>query len=211
MKIYYKIKTYLSKAAAAEACRNSEKKKIPVLEAALRFGKIPTGTQICIKAIQTHMEGMLRENASQAIYRITHFMGYGDYLERCQMKDNKLQIIEAIAVNEVSASSLADRLMELPEIIRQKTSAPDCRLIFSTIHSSKGLEYDTVYLMDAKDGIFPENVIKNKKAASQEEQKTFEEERRLYYVGVTRAKNQLHIFSFRDGCTFTRELIGKTI
>ncbi len=39
--------------------------------------------------------------------------------------------------------------------------------------------------------------------------KLYEEERRLFYVGVTRAKNNLCIFSFRDGATFSRELLGK--
>jgi DNA helicase-2/ATP-dependent DNA helicase PcrA len=208
MQIYYKIGTYMNKAAAMEACAVSEKKEMPVLEAALRYVKIPTGTQISVKSMKTHLEGLLAESASQAINRIVRFMGYGAYLERAHLKDNKVRIIEAIAVNEMSAVSLVERLEELATIIREKESDKDCKLIFSTIHSSKGLEYDTVYLMDAKDGIFPETVITNRKRASTEELKTYEEERRLYYVGVTRAKNHLVIFRFKDGSTFTGELLG---
>ena len=81
----------------------------------------------------------------------------------------------------------------------------------STIHSSKGLEYDRVYLMDAKDGIFPEKVITNPRKASKDELKIYEEERRLYYVGVTRAKEVLCIFRFIEGATFTDELLGLDI
>jgi DNA helicase-2/ATP-dependent DNA helicase PcrA len=209
LKIYYKIGTYMSKAAALEACQLSAQKELPVLEAALRFGKIPAGTQKAVKSMQTNLEMLLKESASQAVSRIVRVMGYSDYLERAHVNDGKLRILEALAVNEVSADRLLERMQELSEIIRGKKSSPDCKLIFSTIHSSKGLEYDTVYLMDAIDGIFPETIVKDRNQASMEERKIYEEQRRLYYVAVTRAKNHLNIFSFKDKSTFTYELLGK--
>ena len=207
--IYYKIGTYLSKAAAMDACRYSEEKGIPVLSAALACVEIPEGTRKSVKAIQTHLEGLLHEKADKAIYRIVHFMGYGAYLERMRMKDDKLSILSAIASNEPSALRLVERLRELAQIMREKQTTTDCSLIFSTIHSSKGLEYDAVYLMDVKDGIFPETVLADPKQASLEEWKAYEEERRLFYVGVTRAREQLFIFTFPEKGTFTDELLGK--
>lgn len=208
LQIYYKIGTYMNRQAAREACRISENRGIPILEAALRYGSIPEGTRKSVKAMQTHLEGLLCESAAQALYRIHKFMGYGDYLERAHIHSGKIQILEAIAANEPSAMRLVERLRELSAILQEKLPGQDCKLIFSTIHSSKGLEYDTVYLLDAKDGIFPEKGIPDRKRASQEELKLYEEERRLYYVGVTRAKNNLVIFSFPDGAAFTRELLG---
>jgi DNA helicase-2/ATP-dependent DNA helicase PcrA len=157
--------------------------------------------------MQTHLEALLEDSAVSAVYRIVRDMGYGDFMERAHIKDSKIPILEAIAAGEPSALRLVERLQELSDIIREKKSAGDCKLIFSTIHSSKGLEYDTVYLIDAKDGIFPETVIKNRKGASKEELKLYEEERRLYYVGVTRAKNHLAIFRFPGSSTFTGELL----
>ena len=94
-------------------------------------------------------------------------------------------------------------------IIREKEPDWDCQFILSTIHSSKGLEYDTVYLMDAMDGVFPETVIRNRRKSEPKEIAQYEEERRLYYVGVTRAKNKLNIFTFSGENTFTDELVGK--
>lgn len=211
MQIYYKIGTYMNKLAAMEACRISAGKNISVLEAVLNFGKIPAGTRRSVKSIQTYMQGLLEEPAEKAIYRITHFMGYCEYPERSHIKDSKIQILEALAANEASALSLVEHLQELSVLIKEKTYNPDCKFILSTIHSSKGLEYDRVYLMDAKDGIFPEKVIKNRSQASKEELNVYEEERRLYYVGVTRAKNNLCIFSFKDGATFSRELFGQDL
>ena len=211
MQIYYKIGTYMSKMAALEACRISEEKNISVLEAALQFGKIPAGTKKSVKSMQTHMQGLLTESASKAIYRITHFMGYLDYLERYHIKDSKIQILEALATNEPSAMGLVERLHELSSFIQEKKYDTECKLILSTIHSSKGLEYDKVYIMDAKDGIFPESVIKNRQQASKEELKEYEEERRLYYVGVTRAKNTLCLFTFKGESTFSGELLKMNI
>lgn len=60
------------------------------------------------------------------------------------------------------------------------------RIILSTIHQSKGLEWDTVFVMSLADGHFP-----NKRALYEND--GLEEERRLFYVAVTRAKNNLHL------------------
>lgn len=210
MQIYYKISTYMSKLVAIEACRISQEKGITILDAALDYGKIPAGTRKSVKAIQTHLNRILEEDGGKAIYRIIHFMGYQDYLEKANIKDSKLSIIKAIAYNEPSVLALISRLDELATLIKEKPYDSECKFILSTIHSSKGLEYDKVYIMDVVDGIFPENVIANyeKSKAKDDEVKEYEEERRLYYVGVTRAKNELCIFEFDEGSTFTNELLG---
>ena len=67
-------------------------------------------------------------------------------------------------------------------------------MILSTIHSSKGLEYDTVYLLDVFDGLLPTVT----EPQSVEEQKQYQEERRLFYVAMTRARNHLFLFSCCD-------------
>lgn len=54
-----------------------------------------------------------------------------------------------------------------------------------TMHGAKGLEYDTVFILGANEGVVP-----HRKAAMEEET---EEERRLFYVAMTRAKRQLTI------------------
>ncbi|MDE7188408.1 MAG: ATP-dependent helicase, partial [Lachnospiraceae bacterium] len=82
-------------------------------------------------------------------------------------------------------------------------------LILSTIHSSKGLEYDTVYLLDVVDGIFPEDTPKSLKAMDKKERAAYEEERRLFYVGVTRAKNNLEVFKLDQKSSFCEELVRK--
>lgn len=208
MQIYFKIGTYLSKMGAIEACRISEEKGIPVIDSALRYGRIPKGTEKSLKAMKTHIESILEESAYKAVYRIVNFMGYSAYLERAKIKDGKISILQALAANEKTPEDFLNRLDELAMIIKNKKNNYDCKFTLSTIHSSKGLEYDTVYIMDVKDGVFPEKVVANRKKATDEEIKTYEEERRLYYVAVTRAKNQLCIFDFKDSSTFNNQLLG---
>lgn len=64
----------------------------------------------------------------------------------------------------------------------------DDYLVLSTVHSAKGLEWDAVYIIHACDGMFPSDMA----CRSEEE---IEEERRLFYVAMTRARRYLHVFS----------------
>ena len=57
-----------------------------------------------------------------------------------------------------------------------------------TMHSSKGLEFDTVFLPGWEEGLFP-----HQKSIDEKGQKGLEEERRLAYVGITRAKHEVYI------------------
>ena len=82
-----------------------------------------------------------------------------------------------------------------------------CPFVLSTIHSSKGLEYERVILMDVADGLLPKNLPDQD--ASEEELEAYEEERRLFYVGMTRAKQELQIITFRKAgleSTFSQEI-----
>ena len=182
--------------------------KISVLDAAIEYGNLPEGTKKNCKIMKPHLGLMNNERPEKAICRIVDYMGYGDYLERQNMKDSKIFILKSIAANESTLQHFIGRLTELAQIIKEKENDSDCKFILSTIHSSKGLEYDNVYLMDVCDGVFPENV-RDSKSATPEEMKEYEEERRLFYVGVTRAKNTLCIFKSDKVSTFCNELLNK--
>ena len=102
------------------------------------------------------------------------------------------------------------RLQELAQVIREKEQGPDGKVILSTIHSSKGLEYDNVVLMDVINGVFPSKIIKNFKTATPQEKNECEEERRIFYVGMTRAKDKLTIFKYSgEPSIFVGELLPK--
>ncbi|MCI7136582.1 MAG: ATP-dependent helicase [Candidatus Limivicinus sp.] len=189
MNLYYKLNARLSKQEAQEAVRRCPE-SMSVLEYLAEDFPLSGFKRKQCRALLTHMNNMLTENAGSAVYRIVKYMGYGAYLKQREMGEGKAEILQALGNQEPSPARLLDRLDELSGIIRSHESN-DSRFILSTIHSSKGLEYDRVFLMDTIDGILPSQ-------AADEDRALMEEERRLFYVGMTRAKNELNIFTFRQ-------------
>jgi DNA helicase-2/ATP-dependent DNA helicase PcrA len=110
---------------------------------------------------------------------------YDDFSKR--IKD--VEMFAEIAARYRSLGSfLADMALEPPteSVIGMEPGHEDEKLVLSTIHSAKGLEYNSVFIIWALDGRFPSMYA----ASSLDE---MEEERRLMYVATTRAKDRLLI------------------
>jgi DNA helicase-2/ATP-dependent DNA helicase PcrA len=128
---------------------------------------------------------------------------YDDFNKR--KKD--LDIFMNIAGNYRSIDSfLSDMALDPPQDSVIDVEAPEDeheQLTLSTIHSSKGLEWHSVFILHALEGFFPSS-------QSFEKLETMEEERRLMYVATTRAKQNLyicypmHIFDRQKGITFSK-------
>ena len=103
---------------------------------------------------------------------------------------NDLIQLEAIAARYQSRMEfLAEMTLDPPSSTQELPADPfldEDYLILSTIHSAKGLEWDSVYVIHAADGNIPSDMA----TGSPEE---IEEERRLFYVAMTRAKNHLSV------------------
>lgn len=111
---------------------------------------------------------------------------YDDYPKRARDLDHLQTIAERYQELEAFLSDLA---LEPPDGRAAGGEAPDRddeRLILSTIHSAKGLEWQCVFVMWVVDGRFPSVY-----AFGEDEE--LEEERRLFYVAVTRAKRYLYL------------------
>lgn len=243
LQVYYKLSTYISKENAVRICEISKEKNLGVLETAIFHGGLQPKVRESCMEICSGLKKLLKDTAEQAVNRIVRELGYGDYLERAGLGDGRLFVLRALARNEESPRRLVERLAELQEIIKEKENDPKCKFILSTIHASKGLEYDTVYLMDVIDGIFPEGGPEQGKQAGEKgrdsrclsgwgiggkdtggkrygdsmpgsmradadsDLEAYEEERRLFYVGVTRAKERLLVFTVNRKSIFAKELV----
>jgi DNA helicase-2/ATP-dependent DNA helicase PcrA len=84
---------------------------------------------------------------------------------------------------------LTELTLDPPQATSDRAGAPfldDDYLILSTIHSAKGQEWKSVFILNAVDGCLPSDLATGTSAE-------IEEERRLLYVAMTRARDQLHV------------------
>lgn len=140
-----------------------------------------------------------------AIQYIRHSIGYDEYLKEYAMGrgikgDDLLEVLDELMDKSHAYKTWEEWFKAIEQYSetlkirsRQRFEAAEgVRLL--TMHGAKGLEYDVVYIPDANDGLMP-----HKKAATESDK---EEERRMFYVAMTRAKNDLRVY-------FTRERYGK--
>ncbi|MCQ2609667.1 MAG: ATP-binding domain-containing protein, partial [Lachnospiraceae bacterium] len=102
-------------------------------------------------------------------------------------------ILKDYAKNMSAHTILSDFLYEIA-LVSSTDDLDDTKdkLTLMSLHASKGLEYDTIYLTGMNEGVFP-----SYQAVSSEDNNDIEEERRLCYVGITRARKHLYLSSSR--------------
>ncbi len=137
-----------------------------------------------------------------AINYIRKGIGYEEYLkEYAEMRrikmDELLDILDELQENAKEFKTYAEWFSYMEEYKEElKRQAVESRekntdsVTIATMHSSKGLEFNVVFIADANEGITP-----HKKAVLPPD---VEEERRLFYVAMTRAKDDLYILSAKE-------------
>lgn len=180
----------------------SKENTISLYEALLRVEDIENIDKNTKKRI-THFMKMLKEftvlrdrlNLCELTLQVMEESGYlesfgqdktdKDYFRRknveellISIKDYNRQHPEATLQNYLGDVSLRS------EIDEWDASAP--RVSLMTLHNAKGLEFDTVFIVGLEDGLIPHR-------KSQEDEQQYEEERRLLYVGITRARKKLFL------------------
>jgi DNA helicase-2/ATP-dependent DNA helicase PcrA len=139
-----------------------------------------------------------RETASAAIARVLDQSGYLQDLreERSEEAEGRVEnLAELVSAAreyenrepEPSLAAFVDRLSLLSEA-DESEGAQDARVLLMTLHAAKGLEFPAVIIAGLEEGLFPHS-------RSADEDETLEEERRLCYVGMTRARLRLFLTS----------------
>ena len=164
----------------------SSKQRGELLELKRKFKKLNTLSPA--KAIEFIRDEL---GYDKTLRRICDSLGFSeDYI------GNLLDILVSIARNEKTIVSLANHLNSLEEEMTLSYKNKHSNSVtLSTIHSAKGLEWEQVYLIDLLEGIIPER--ETIKADKNGQKELLEEERRLFYVGMTRAKRQLTLCSVK--------------
>ena len=149
-----------------------------------------------IERLQYDLKMLGRMGPFAAINYIRHVMGYEEYLKEYAefRRMNAEDLMEVL--NELQESARAyktydewfaymERYKKEMDEMRKRQQEVKEGVHLATMHSSKGLEYDKVFILDAAEGITP-----YKKAVLDAD---LEEERRMFYVAMTRAKKELTI------------------
>lgn len=207
MDIYYKFGSPISKIAAVSACEESLRTGKSILEELVRCPHLSrSGTEAAMD-LQAILSALPEQPAEAALAQIWNILNYSSYVNRQKLDTGKYDILCLLAKQERSPMDLLRRLQELRGLIKEHVNQSQTKLTLSTVHSSKGLEYDRVFLLDVLEGILPAKRQQELKTA--EDIQNYEEDRRIYYVAMTRAKHQLCLFTCpgRDS-QFTAEILS---
>lgn len=150
-----------------------------------------TGKIRYIAAMIDRLKAMTPVKAMETILYQIGYLGYLEYSSGTgySIQAQKLNILLSLASRTKTVEDFLNRIDELDEIVVQHSERSDARLTLTTVHSAKGLEFDTVVLLDCMDDIFPAHSAVEKWKLGMEEE--MEEEARLFYVACTRAKKRL--------------------
>jgi DNA helicase-2/ATP-dependent DNA helicase PcrA len=154
--------------------------------------KAVTAWKQFVETISQLEDETTRKSAAKML-RIVMDAGYDDYLkENYANYRNRLEDLEQLSVFAYQFGSVEDFLTQLALLTNVEAEDGDPanrdaeQIRLSTIHQAKGLEFDVVFVIMLCDGLFPS-------ARSMENADGEEEERRLFYVAITRAKNELYL------------------
>lgn len=199
-RIYYKMNRYISKAMLEYSMNSNSDKNI--IDRILEMDELKDFQRNRLEELKKEFIFLTRSTPAQSLFYIKRSFNYFDYIKNyCENTGISFDylcklfgILELIAQECLSIHDFLNRLEELKLMFEEKSGYSNNRdtITLTTIHSSKGLEYDVVFMIDLKESEIPgANVIES--AKKNDDYSVLEEERRLFYVGMTRAKEYIYL------------------
>jgi DNA helicase-2/ATP-dependent DNA helicase PcrA len=211
-RIAYKMNAFISKEMLTYVQTTQVSRSVFDVLVEIPFLKdFQTRTQ---ESVRNKFEALARLRPYDAIHFIETDLGYLDYVQHnaqrlgisMQFARTRLDAYKAIAKPLKSGLDFIERIDVLSTAMTSIQRTGDAPLTLSTIHGVKGLEFDSVFLIDVNTGVFP--------GPRSDSGDALEEERRLFYVALTRARHRfelLHIHfvcgAFNGDSRFIEELI----
>ena len=194
-RIYFKLNAYIKK----DFITKLEFKPYNqcVLESLLDLDELNDFYLNKITSLRNDFKRLKRMKMEDKIDCILYELGYGDYLDNFNEFSNLnynliFDLIKYLSKDLKTFDEFIEKLDNLKELLKNASSSKS-NISISTIHSAKGLEYDNVFIIDLIDGEFPQKSVLNSF-----DEKLLEEERRLFYVAMTRARKRLFLFTIKE-------------
>ncbi|MEH7500752.1 ATP-dependent helicase [Neobacillus drentensis] len=192
---------FLKQAVLKELKAQSILKDCSLLEALAHLTTAHAFQEKKLKKSVTIIRGLKHATPQTAIEKVEKDIGFLDFLKKRGNESNKLEKgsddlkdlkVAAKSFDKIEAFlAHAEHMSAMNKEIKNLSKHFHEAISLSTIHRSKGLEYKTVYLLGAVDGSLPHDFALE--AYRNGDFTAIEEERRLFYVAMTRAKEQLFI------------------
>lgn len=164
------------------------------IELGLREGTLPARAQKGLAAFHALMRGLMKDHPtlklSEFFKAVIDRTGYLKMLEAENLPEsqgrieNLQELVNAAAEAEGRGETISEFLDHAALVAGADEYDENSRVTLMTLHTAKGLEFSVVYLAGMEEGLFPHKL-------SVMEDGAVEEERRLCYVGMTRARHQL--------------------
>lgn len=196
--IYYKMKGYIAKKHILYA--KSLNQITSIFDRIMEYPGLNDFYKKTLRELKLDFKKLSKLKPYEAILYIENDLEYNSYLKENSMKfgytyENLMNILfylKLIAKSTTNISDFVGRLKHLQHLsVNSRINKNTITL--STIHSAKGLEFENVYIIDLIDGEFPN--ISSIESYEKGNIELLEEERRLFYVGMTRAKKHLTLIT----------------
>lgn len=194
-RIYFKLNAYIKREFIDKL--NYKNYNECVFDALLDVEELQNFQFSKISELRNDFKKIKRMKVKDKISYIYDFLGYGEYLENMHEDGNinynlVFDLILNISEGLENIEEFFEKLDRIKECLK-KAKNSNSNISVSTIHSSKGLEYDNVFIVDLVKNEFPmqNNISELTKIVA-------EEERRIFYVAITRARKRLFLFTVRS-------------
>jgi DNA helicase-2/ATP-dependent DNA helicase PcrA len=161
---------------------------------AVERGALPGRGERAVRAFLDLLDGLRSRMAGIAaesfVAELIERIGYAAYLDRSDpegaetRRENLDELVNAVSEAASRGEGIPEFLASTALLSESETVEGSTGVSLMTLHSAKGLEFPVVFLVGMEEGLFPH-------AHSREEEDDVEEERRLCYVGMTRARERL--------------------
>ncbi|MEG0570565.1 MAG: ATP-dependent helicase [Oscillospiraceae bacterium] len=173
-----------------------------IFECILSFNALSDRKEFVTTQLAINFKKLVKMNAIDALRCIENKIGYKNYIvskfglhtQFGISAMQKLNVLKSIATANKNIVDFLNRLDFLQNVMQQENKYDNnSKVWLSTIHSAKGLEFDEVILVDMIQNILPSSDAIDAKLEGNDS--LIENESRLFYVGITRAKNKISIFT----------------
>ena len=166
-----------------EACREMANERISV-----------SVKQSCQKICDIYDKNFDLSNPARCIDSLVNDFNYTDHLEKkfdknlLNRKENMQQLIDSAGLFAGQENGAEKYLQQISLMSASDKDIEDNKVTLMSLHASKGLEFPIVFIIGVEHNILPHSM-----ALEEDRYANLEEERRLFYVGITRAEKLLHV------------------